>query len=78
MLHLREAGLLELDVLTASGKTLGENLEWWERSERRRLVKKRLLEIDGIDSNEVIMSGALAKERGLTSTVTFPQGKPCS
>ena len=29
MLHLREAGLLKLEALTASGQTLGENLEWW-------------------------------------------------
>ena len=35
MLHLREAGMLQLEALTATGKTLGENLEWWEKSERR-------------------------------------------
>ncbi len=36
MLHLRDLGLLDLDVLTASGCTLGEVLDWWEASERRR------------------------------------------
>src|SRR5713101_7600737 len=35
MLHLRRAGLLELDVLTATGETLGRMLDWWEQSERR-------------------------------------------
>ena len=35
MLHLREVGLLDLDVLTVAGVTLGESLEWWETSERR-------------------------------------------
>ncbi len=35
MLHLRNAGLLDLNVLTACGDSLGKILEWWERSERR-------------------------------------------
>ena len=35
MLHLRDLGHLRLDALTASGKTLRENLAWWEHSERR-------------------------------------------
>jgi putative YjhG/YagF family dehydratase len=34
MLHLRELGLLRLEALTATGKTLGENLQEWEQSER--------------------------------------------
>ena len=36
MLHLREMGLLNLDVLTVTGATLGEVLDWWESSERRQ------------------------------------------
>ncbi len=32
MLHLRELGLLDLDVLTAAGITLGESLAWWKRA----------------------------------------------
>ena len=36
MLHLRRLGLLHLDVLTATGDTLGATLDWWESSERRR------------------------------------------
>src|SRR5436305_1376163 len=33
MLHLRDCGLLQLDALTVTGRTLGENLLDWERSE---------------------------------------------
>lgn len=74
MLHLRKLGLLHEDVLTVTGQTLGENLDWWEQSERRRILKERLIETDGIDPDEVIMRPERAKERGLTSTVTFPIG----
>lgn len=77
MLHLREAGLLRLDALTASGKTLGENLDWWEKSERRKRLREKLTELDGVDPDEVIMSPAAALERGLTSTVTFLTGNIC-
>ena len=74
MLHLREAGLLKLNALTASGRTLGENLEWWEKSERRQRLRAKLTELDGIDPDEVIMSFEGAVSAGLTSTVTFPTG----
>lgn len=74
MLYLREAGLLNLDVMTVSGKTLGENLDWWEKSERRQRLREKLTQLDGIDPNDVIMSPKVAIERGMTSTVTFPGG----
>src|SRR5690349_4123623 len=74
MLHLRRAGLLELDVLTASGETLGRMLDWWEKSERRTRLRKVLRERDGVDPDDVIMDPASAGKRGLTSTVTFPLG----
>lgn len=74
MLHLREMGLLKLDALTVTGATLGENLEWWESTERRTVLKDKLRMLDGIDPDEVIMSPTKAKQRGLTSTVTFMQG----
>ena len=32
MLHLRQIGLLDLEVLTATGMRLGEILDWWEKS----------------------------------------------
>lgn len=74
MLHLRDAGLLHLDALTVSGKTVGENLEWWEKSERRQRLREKLTQLDGIDPDNVIMSPSVAASRGLTSTVTFPGG----
>jgi putative YjhG/YagF family dehydratase len=74
MLHLRRAGLLELDALTVSGEPLGKMLDWWEGSERRRILRAALKEKDGIDPDEVIMDPASAARRGLTSTVTFPHG----
>ena len=74
MLHLRRAGLLETNVLTASGETLGTNLDWWEQSERRAALRKVLRECDGIDPDDVIMDADGARRRGLTSTVTFPKG----
>jgi putative YjhG/YagF family dehydratase len=74
MLHLRELGLLKLDATTITGHTVGENLEWWEKSERRTKLKQLLIDRDGVQPDDVIMSPAQAKERGLTSTVTFPVG----
>ncbi len=74
MLHLRDLGLLKLDARTVTGKTLGENLTWWEKSERRTRLREKLRALDGIDPDNVIMSAARARERGLTSTVTFLRG----
>ena len=77
MLHLRELGLLHLDALTVTGKTLGENLEAWEKSERRQKLRALLLAKDGVDPDDVILMPTKAKERGMTSTVVFPQGNLC-
>ena len=74
MLHLRELGLLRLGAITATGEPLGKVLEWWERSERRARLRALLTERDGVDPDDVIMSPSKARERGLTSTVTFPVG----
>jgi putative YjhG/YagF family dehydratase len=74
MLHLRDAGLLKLEARTVTGRTLGENLSWWETSERRRRLREKLHALDGINPDDVIMSPARAKERGLTSTITFLRG----
>jgi putative YjhG/YagF family dehydratase len=74
MLHLRNAGLLKLDALTATGQPLGKVLDWWAGSERRRVLRERLRELDGVDPGDVIMSPAEARSRGMTSTVTFPTG----
>ena len=83
MLHLRKLGsnkngsyqrLLNEDVLTATGETLGHNLDWWETSERRHRVRELLEEHDNVAPDEVILSPDDAKAAGLTSTVTFPRG----
>ena len=74
MLHLRAAGLLDTKVKTVSGETLDAGLDWWKESERRRTLRKRLKDLDGIDADEVIMAPDQARSRGLTSTVCFPAG----
>jgi putative YjhG/YagF family dehydratase len=74
MLHLRRAGLLDTSVRTVSGETLDSNLDWWEGSDRRRLLRDRLRDLDGIDADEVILSPDRARSRGLTSTLCFPVG----
>lgn len=74
MCHLRELGLLDESCLTVTGEPLGRTLDAWPGSERRKRFRELLHQQDGIDPDRVIMSPALAKERGLTSTVTFPRG----
>ena len=75
MLHLRKlGGLLNEDVLTATGEPLGSNLDWWETSGRRQRVRELLEERDSVAPDEVILSPEVAKAAGLTSTVTFPRG----
>lgn len=74
MLHLRKLGLLHEDVMTVAGITLKESLDWWEKSDRRSRLRASLLEKDRIDPDDVIMSLARARSKGLTSTVTFPRG----
>ena len=74
MLELRAAGLLDTNVRTVSGETLHVCLDWWQQSERRSALRKRLKEEDGIAAEDVIMSRDQARERGLTATVCFPTG----
>jgi xylonate dehydratase len=74
MLHLRQLGLLKLEALTVSGKTLGENLDWWEASERRRRFRELLRQKDGVDADEVIFSPEQGRARGLAGTLVFPRG----
>jgi putative YjhG/YagF family dehydratase len=78
MLQLRELGLLKTDARTVTGRTLGENLDEWEKSERRQRLRARLTELDGIDPNEVIQTKDQARKNGLTSTVTFMRGNLAS
>jgi len=74
MLELRATGLLDENVRTVSGETLGACLDWWGESQRRRELRRRLQEQDGIDPEDVVMSPDRARSRGLTSTACFPMG----
>jgi len=74
MLHLRNLGLLETSALTVTGSTVGENLDAWERSDRREKFSALLLRQDGVSPDDVIMSPEAARERGLTGTLVFPVG----
>lgn len=74
MIQMRSAGLLDTAVRTVTGETLDACLDWWRDSERRREVRRRLQELDGIDADDVIMSPDRARSRGLTATVCFPVG----
>ncbi|MGA2855085.1 MAG: YjhG/YagF family D-xylonate dehydratase, partial [Verrucomicrobiota bacterium] len=74
MLHLRQLNLLDTDVLTVTGKTLGENLDEWEKSERRRRFWELLKQLDGVNADEVIFPPDQAKKRGLSGTLVFPRG----
>ena len=48
MLHLRALDLLDLSVMTVSGEPLERVLAWWEKSERRKRLRDRLFEQDGV------------------------------
>lgn len=74
MLHLRQLGLLKENALTVTGHTLGENLDWWETSERRSQFQERLQKQDQVVPEDVIMGPKRARLKGLTSTVCFPTG----
>lgn len=74
MLHLRRLGLLDETCLGASGVALGTVLDEWEKSTRRRRLCEVLMKRDNVDPDDVIMEPGRARQRGLTSTVTFPRG----
>ncbi|HTN77749.1 MAG TPA: YjhG/YagF family D-xylonate dehydratase [Pirellulaceae bacterium] len=74
MLHLRKLDLLDLNALSVCGQTIGEVLEWWEKSERRAKLRALLQQQDGVNPDDVIIPPAEATRRGMTSTVCFPIG----
>jgi dihydroxyacid dehydratase/phosphogluconate dehydratase len=74
MLHLRRLNLLDETCLTVTGEPLGRALDWWEQSVQRLRLRDLLATRDGIDPDEVIVDPQRARQRGLTSTVTFPRG----
>jgi xylonate dehydratase len=69
MLRLAESGALDLEAATISGRTVGENLEWWEHSDRRRSLRSRL-EREGVDPDDVIRPTS----RPLPGTVSIVTG----
>ena len=74
MLHLRKLDLIDGSALTAYGEPLDKMLDEWEASDRRRALRERLREADGVESDEVIMNPQQARQKGLSSTVTFIKG----
>ncbi|MCH1494289.1 MAG: dihydroxy-acid dehydratase, partial [Rubripirellula sp.] len=75
--HLRELGLLKSDAKTVAGMTWNQILDQWHTSDRRRICREHLQNVDGINPDDVILHPAEAKRRGLTSTVCFPKGNLC-
>jgi len=74
MLHLREMGLLKLECQTVAAATLDQLLDEWKSSDRRARLRELLHVQENVDPDAVIMSPAVAKSRGLTSTICFPRG----
>lgn len=77
MLHLRELGVVNCDCITVIGKTWHEILDQWQTSPRRAALRQLLRDRDGVDPDDVIIPPAVARQRGLTSTVVFPKGNVC-
>jgi putative YjhG/YagF family dehydratase len=70
MLRLREMGVLDVGCMTVTGRSVGENLDWWERSDRRRRFREVLQREDNLDADDVIVS----RGRHFGSTLIFPTG----
>ena len=73
MLHLRRLGALDTSVLTVTGRTLGEVLDGWEKSERRARFREILRRQDGIDPGDVVLPPE--KRASVTSATCLPKGK---
>ena len=76
MLHLRALGLLDETVLTATGEPLARVLDWWEASDRRRRLRDRLFEEDGVDPDDVIMSPGAGRGAGPDQHRHLPAREP--
>lgn len=74
MLHLRDLGLLDTEVLTVTGQSLNDNLDWWEKSERRVRFRELLVTLDGVNASKVIFTPSEARARKLGGTLVFPRG----
>jgi len=74
MLHLEALGLLDTTVRTVAGLTLEETLVAWRGSERRARFRRLLVDLDGVDPDDVILPPAKAAAAGLRGTLAFPRG----
>ena len=77
MWHLREMHVIDGHALTVTGQTWDQILDSWHTSPRRQALRRLLFERDGIEPDDVIIPPAIAKSRGMTSTVVFPTGNLC-
>ena len=74
MLHLEALGLIDGSARTVSGWTVTETLDWWRGSERRRRFRQLLVDLDGVDPDDVILEPGKAARAGLKRTLAFPRG----
>jgi xylonate dehydratase len=74
MLHLRDLGLIDTAVLTATGAPLAEILDAWRDSPRRRVLRETLSRCDQVDPDDVIFPPARAEQAGLCGTLAFLTG----
>ena len=56
-------GMLDGSAMTVSGEPLDAALDWWDTSERRRVLRAQLAAEDHVQPDEVIMSPAQAASR---------------
>ena len=75
--HLRELGLLKAEAKSITGMSWNQLLDQWHASERRQVCRDRLIEADGVNPDDVILSPAEAARCEMTSTVCFPSGNLC-
>lgn len=74
MLHLRDLELLDTTALTATGETIDQMLNKWQKSQRRFVLRAILKERDQVDPDSVIYSPTQAGKMGLKRTLVFPTG----
>jgi dihydroxyacid dehydratase/phosphogluconate dehydratase len=74
MLHLDGLRLIDGSARTVSGWTVGETLDWWRTSDRRKRFRQLLSELDGVDPDDVILPPEKAARAGLKRTLAFPRG----
>lgn len=72
--HLREMGVLRSNARTMVGATWDVVLDDWRASDRRKRMRDRLFQNDGVDPDDVIIPPAEARRRGLRGTAVFPTG----